>query len=269
MELWIAAVLGIVEGITEFIPVSSTGHLILAGHFLGFSGEKAACFDVFIQLGAICAVVFLYYRRFLGLVPVNGFQSYSEQGFSGIRGLVLLALTTIPALAVGAVAHKAIKAYLFGPMTVILALAVGGIALIVVERVKPEGNVRTLDELTYKQALTVGCFQILAMWPGVSRSAATIVGGMISGLNRHVAAEYSFLAAVPVMIAATGYDLYKEWQWLEMSDLGFFAVGFIVSFVSAALAVKTFISLVQRWSLAPYAWYRIAVALVVYVVLVK
>ncbi|MBI5248047.1 MAG: undecaprenyl-diphosphate phosphatase [Desulfomonile tiedjei] len=269
VDWWIAAVLGIVEGVTEFLPVSSTGHLILVGNLLGFSGEKAACFDVFIQLGAIFAVVCLYYYRFVGLIPVQGFSGFARQGFSGIRGLTLLAVTTLPALLIGAFAHKAIKQYLFGPMTVVWALGIGGIAIILVEKFKPESSVEELDGLSCKQALAIGLFQILAMWPGVSRSAATIVGGMLSGLNRKVAAEYSFLAAVPVMVAATGYDLYKEWRFLSVSDIGFFAVGFVVSFVSAALAVKTFISLVQRWSLAPYAWYRIAVACVVYLMLVS
>jgi undecaprenyl-diphosphatase len=269
LDWWIAAVLGIVEGVTEFLPVSSTGHLILAGHLLGFSGEKAACFDVFIQLGAIFAVVCLYYYRFVGLIPVQGFSGFNGQGFSGFRGLTLLALTTFPALVTGAFAHRAIKDYLFGPMTVVLALGVGGVALILVEKFKPESSVEELDGVNYKQALAIGLFQILAMWPGVSRSAATIVGGMLSGLNRKVAAEYSFLAAVPVMVAATGYDLYKEWRTLDLADFGFFAVGFVVSFLSAALAVKTFIGLVQKWSLAPYAWYRIGVALIVYVMLVS
>ncbi len=268
LDWWIAAVLGIVEGVTEFLPVSSTGHLILAGHLLGFSGEKASCFDVFIQLGAIFAVVCLYYHRFIGLIPLQGFSGFAQQSFSGIRGITLLAVTTLPALLIGALAHGAIKEYLFGPITVVWALGVGGIALILVERFKPESSVEELDHLSYKQALAVGLFQILAMWPGVSRAAATIVGGMLSGLNRKVAAEYSFLAAVPVMVAATGYDLYKGWQFLSPADLGFFAVGFIVSFLSAALAIKTFISLVQRWSLVPYAWYRIAVAVVVYLMLV-
>jgi undecaprenyl-diphosphatase len=268
LDWWIAAVLGVVEGVTEFLPVSSTGHLILAGHLLGFSGGKASCFDVFIQLGAICAVVCLYYYRFVGLIPVKGFSEFNGQGFSGFRGLTLLAVTTLPALVIGAFAHRAIKDYLFGPMTVVLALGIGGIAILLVEKFKPESSVQELDGMTFKQALAVGLFQILAMWPGVSRSAATIVGGMLTGLNRKVAAEYSFLAAVPVMIAATGYDLFKEWHFLSASDFGFFAMGFVVSFVSAALAVKTFISLVQKWSLAPYAWYRIAVAVIVYIVLV-
>jgi len=269
MDWWIAAVLGIVEGVTEFLPVSSTGHLILVGQLLGFSGEKASCFDVFIQLGAICAVVCLYYYRFIGLIPLDGFSRFSQQGFTGMRGLSLLAVTTLPALVIGALAHKAIKAYLFSPMTVVLALGVGGIAIILVERLKPAADVAELDRLTHKQALTIGLFQILAMWPGVSRSAATIIGGLLSGLDRKIAAEYSFLAAVPVMVAATGYDLYKEWGFLSASDTGFFAVGFIVSFLSAALAVKTFITLVQRWSLAPYAWYRIAIAGVYFVLVVR
>jgi undecaprenyl-diphosphatase len=268
LEWWIAAVMGIVEGVTEFLPVSSTGHLILAGHLLGFTGQKASCFDVFIQLGAIFAVVCLYYHRFLGLIPMQGFFKFAQQGFSGMRGITLLALTTLPALFIGALTHKAIKTYLFGPVTVVLALSLGGIAILLAEKFKPEPDVQELDNITYRQALAIGLFQVLAMWPGVSRSAATIIGGMLSGLNRKVSAEYSFLAAVPVMVAATGYDLHKEWQFLSMSDMSFFAVGFIVSFVSAALAMKTFISLVQRWSLAPYAWYRIAVALVFYILFI-
>jgi len=268
LDWWIAAVMGVVEGVTEFLPVSSTGHLILAGHLLGFTGQKASCFDVFIQLGAIFAVVCLYHHRFMGLIPVQGAFKFAQSGFSGVRGITLLAVTTLPALLIGALTHNAIKTYLFAPITVVLALSLGGIAILLVERFKPEPDVEALDNMTYRQALVVGLFQVLAMWPGISRSAATIIGGMLSGLNRKVSAEYSFLAAVPVMVAATGYDLYKEWQFLSMSDMGFFATGFIVSFVSAILAVKTFVGLVQRWSLAPYAWYRIAVALVFYVVFI-
>lgn len=263
-ELWVATILGLVEGITEFLPVSSTGHLIIAGHLLDFSGEKAASFEVFIQLGAILAVVVLYWRRFTGLVPTRGLGWKQYSGFSGIRGLALLFLTTLPALAIGSVAHGAIKQYLFSPATVACALAVGGVGILLAERFKPQARVEEIDGLDYRHALFIGFFQCLAMWPGMSRSASTIVGGMLSGLDRKVAAEYSFLAAVPVMVAATSYDLYKAWDVLQASDFPFFAVGFVVSFVSAALAVKTFIALVQRWSLAPYAWYRLAIAPVIY-----
>jgi len=263
-DLFVAVILGIVEGLTEFLPVSSTGHLIVAGNLLGFSGDKAACFEVFIQLGAILAVLALYWRRFLSLVPFLPREPGTEAGFSGFRGIALLAVTTFPALVAGVLLHKLIKAYLFGPMTVAWALGIGGVGILVAERYKPRAGVVCLDGLGYRQALIVGIFQCFAMWPGMSRSACTIVGGMLSGLDRRTATEYSFLAAVPVMVAATLYDLYKASNLLSFSDVGFFSVGFAVSFVSAAIAVKTLIAMVQRWSLAPFAWYRIAVAPLIY-----
>lgn len=264
-DIWVAAVLGIVEGVTEFLPVSSTGHLIVAANLLHFEGPTASCFEIFIQLGAIVAVVFLYWRRFLDLVPmVVGRKKNSGNKFSGRRGLTLLSLTTLPALIIGFFAHHAIKEYLFTPMTVAWALGLGGVAILVVERYRPQPSVLNVDGLTYKQAVIIGFFQCLAMWPGVSRSASTIVGGLLCGVDRKAATEYSFLAAVPVMVAAVTYDLYKGWHLLSASDLGFFLVGFVVSFISAAVAVKTFIALVQRWSLAPYAWYRIAISPFIY-----
>ena len=263
-DLWIALILGIVEGLTEYLPVSSTGHLIVAGNLLNFTGPKAACFEVFIQLGAILAVVVLYWKRFVGLIPFRGAAKTGTEGFVGWRGLALLGLTTLPALIAGYLAHRAIKEYLFGPATVAWALGLGGVAIILAERYKPSPRVMDLDGLGYGQALSIGLFQCLSLWPGVSRAAATILGGMLSGLHRRVAAEYSFLAAVPVMIAATSYDLYKTWSLLELADLDMFAVGFIVSFIAAAAAVKSFISLVQHWSLVTFAWYRIAIAPLIY-----
>lgn len=265
-DLWIAVIMGIVEGLTEFLPVSSTGHLIIAGDLLNFTGNKASCFDVFIQLGAILAVVVLYWQRFIHLLPFG--TPRVAGGFSGIRGIALLGLTTLPALVSGYLAHHAIKAYLFRPSTVALALAVGGIGILLAEKYKPQSKVFELDQMGYLQAFMVGCFQCLALWPGMSRSASTIIGGLFSGLDRKTAAEYSFLAAVPVMVAATSYDLLKSWKFLEAQDIMFFAVGFFVSFVSAALAIKVFIGLVQRWSLAPFAYYRILIAPVIYLVMV-
>jgi undecaprenyl-diphosphatase len=184
-----------------------------------------------------------------------------------LHGIALLGLTTVPALVAGFLAHKAIKHFLFGPMTVAWALGVGAVGILLAEKYKPDARIVELDQLEYRQALLVGLFQCLALWPGMSRAAATIIGGLFSGLDRRTATEYSFLAAVPVMIAATLYDLYKEWHLLESSDFTFFAVGFVVSFLSAAAAVKTFIALVQKWSLAPYAWYRLAIAPLIYLVM--
>jgi undecaprenyl-diphosphatase len=266
-DLFVSVVLGIVEGITEFLPVSSTGHLIVAGTLLDFSGEKAACFEIFIQLGAILAVVVLYWRRFVGLIPVTGVRLGIDAGFSGARGLMLLAVTSLPAVVVGLLAHRYIKEHLFGPMTVALALGVGGVGILLAEKFKPAPRVNDLDHLGYGQALLVGLFQCLSLWPGMSRAAATIIGGLFSGADRKTATEYSFLAAVPIMCAATVYSLFSDWKLLQSSDFTFFAVGFAVSFVAAAAAVKTFITLVQRWSLAPYAWYRIAIAPLIYFLL--
>jgi undecaprenyl-diphosphatase len=263
-SLWVAAIMGVVEGVTEFLPVSSTGHLIIAGHLLDFKGDKAASFEVFIQLGAILAVVALYWRRFLGLIPRGGEDHSMEEGFHGRRGIYLLLITTAPALVMGALAHASIKAYLFRPLTVALALGLGGIAILLVERFRPDPKVYGLDGLSMKQALIIGLFQCIAMWPGVSRSASTIIGGMLGGLDRRTATEYSFLAAVPVMVAATGYDLLKTWRLLNWDDMVFFGIGFLVSFIFAALSIRTFIAMVQKWSLAPYAIYRIIIAPIIY-----
>jgi undecaprenyl-diphosphatase len=256
-ELSYALILGIVEGLTEFIPVSSTGHLIVAGYLLGFEGEKASTFEVFIQLGAILAVVVLYQKRFFKLFTLE-----KGEGFSGLNGWVLLALTTFPALLFGGMAHRFIKENLFNPMTVAIGLGLGGIGILLAERVLPKITRSGLDSLNYRDALWVGLFQCLAMWPGVSRSASTIVGGMIVGVERKTAAEYSFLAAVPVMFAATALDLYKNLPFLKTSDIPTFLVGFVVSFLFAGFAIKSFLRLLGNYTLKPFAWYRIAVALV-------
>jgi len=257
-ELLDSLVLGVIEGLTEFIPVSSTGHLILAGHLLGFEGEKASTFEIFIQLGAILAVAFLYKERFFRLNPFN-----KEKGFTGIYGLTLLFLTTLPALLLGAVAHDFIKSHLFTSKTVALGLGVGGVVILLVERFLPEVKRRGVDSLTWKEALSIGLFQCAALWPGTSRSGATIVGGMMLGVERKTAAEYSFLSAVPVMLAATAYDLYKSRSFLQASDLVIFSLGFVVSFITAWFTVKWFIRLLGRYTLNSFGWYRIALALAI------
>ena len=254
-----AVVLGLVEGATEFLPVSSTGHLILVGHLIGFTGEKADSFEVIIQLGAILAVVCLYWQRFWWLISPKPLHA-----FSGFRGLWMLFLTSLPAGIVGLVARKYIKAHLFGPTTVALALAVGALMIFVVERRKVRDRYYSLDEMTPKLAFGIGCFQCLALWPGFSRSAATIMGGMLLGAKRGLAAEYSFIAAVPLMFAATLYDFYKSADLYTADDLGVLAIGFVVSFIAALVAVKGFIVLVKRVSLRPFAWYRLALAAAVF-----
>lgn len=262
VDLLNAVILGIVEGLTEFIPVSSTGHLIIAGHLLGFVGDKASTFEVFIQLGAILAVVVLYKERFFHL-----FDFSRTRGFSGFSGMVLLGCTTLPALIFGFLAHGFIKEHLFNTTTVAIGLGVGGVGILLAERFLPKADKHGLDSLRPKDALLIGLFQCLALWPGVSRSGATILGGMIIGTERKTAAEYSFLAAVPVMFAATAYDLYKNLPILEASDIPLFSVGFIVSFIAAWFAVRTFIQLLSRYTLSPFGWYRIAAAILLLLIL--
>ncbi len=213
MDILIVIILGIVEGITEFLPVSSTGHLILVGHLMGFTGRMSETFDVIIQLGAILAVVILYRRRFISLVPQKGWTNWSGSnvGLSGFQGCFLLGMTTLPALIVGKFAYKTIKGHLFNPFSVAVAMAVGGIGILIVEFRRAKPRTESVDRIRWPQALYIGLFQCLSMWPGTSRAAATIVGGLLNGLDRKTAAEYSFLAAVPVIIAATCYDLYKNW----------------------------------------------------------
>lgn len=255
MDFLSAVILGMVEGLTEFLPVSSTGHLILTGHLLGFTGDKANAFEVIIQLGAILAVVVLYRQRFIGLV-----RPKAEMRFSGLRGLWLLFLTTLPAGIVGLLAEDAIDAYLFGPVTVAWALGVGAIAILVVEALPLKKRFEALDQITPLLALGIGCFQCVALWPGFSRSAATIMGAMLLGADRRLAAEYSFIAAVPVMVAATGFKLLDTWSLFTPADLSVLAVGFAVSFFAAWVAVKGFILLLTRMTLRPFAAYRLVIA---------
>ena len=275
IELLQALVLGLVEGLTEFLPVSSTGHLIVAGHLLGFEGDKANSFDIFIQLGAILAVVFLYRERFFRLLSFEKAerrQSFAaepilKEGFGGLNGIVLLGLTTLPALVFGFLAHSYIKKHLFNPTTVAIGLAVGGLAILLIERNLPKTKRFGLDSLTWREALAVGFFQCLALWPGMSRSGSTILGGMAIGIERKTAAEYSFLAAVPVMFAATAYDLLKSRSFLSAADIPLFLVGFVVSFLSAWLAIRFFIHLLANHTLKPFGWYRIAVAVIILLVM--
>lgn len=263
--LAITIALGIIEGLTEFIPVSSTGHLIIAGHLFGFVGDKASSFEVAIQLGAVLSVVFLYWRRFVGLVP-NGpearFPTHST--LAGWAGLWRVGLATLPALVAGFVAGHAIKEKLFTPEAVTAALLVGGAAILLAERLMAERHSNSLEALTSSQAFGIGLFQVLALWPGTSRAAATILGGMLLGLDRRSAAEFSFLIAVPVMFAATGYELVKMRGSFTFDDSLHFGVGFAISFFVALLAVKGFVSFLSRGSLAPFGWYRIFVAPVFY-----
>ncbi len=246
------ALLGLVEGITEFIPVSSTGHLIVAGDLLGFTGERAKTFEIFIQLGAILSVVWLYRARFLDVARGLGRTDASR------RFVLNLALGFLPAAVIGLLAHKWIKAYLFTVPTVAGALVLGGLAILLIERTRPVERAPTVDSMTPRLALGVGLAQVLALFPGVSRAGATILGGYLLGLSRTAATEFSFFLAVPVMFAATLLDLVSSRDALSAADIPVFAVGFVVSFLSALVVIRAFLGFVARRDFTPFAWYRIA-----------
>lgn len=246
-----AAVLGLVEGATEFIPVSSTGHLILAQDLLNYQGAKAESFAIFIQLGAILAVVWLYRTKVFGVLSSAGQNPQSRQL------LVNLAVAFLPAAIVGFLVHDWIKEYLFNPVTVAWALLVGGIVILLIEKWDPAVTVEEADYIPVRTALGIGLAQVLSLFPGVSRSGATIMGARSLGLSRRAATEFSFFLAIPVMFAATGYDLVKSLDALSAADAPVFAVGFIVSFISAVIVVKAFLAFVSRKSFAGFAWYRI------------
>ncbi len=258
----IAFILGIIEGLTEFLPISSTGHLILFGNLLGFTGEKAATFEIFIQLGAILAVIISYRKRFYSLL------SPRQEATSGTDGIILLGLTSLPALIVGFILHDFIKSSLFNPATVAISLFLGGVALIAVERWHKSENGAGLDKLSSTQALKIGLFQILALWPGFSRSGATIVGARLIGLNRKAAVEYSFLAAVPIMIISVSYDLLSNLSSLSKNDIPVFVIGLVTAFLTALLAINVFVRFVEKFTLAPFGWYRIGVSAVLVALLV-
>ncbi|HEF0063753.1 MULTISPECIES: undecaprenyl-diphosphate phosphatase [Citrobacter] len=265
-SLLVAAILGVVEGLTEFLPVSSTGHMIIVGHLLGFEGDTAKTFEVVIQLGSILAVVVMFWRRLFGLIGIHFGKTPHEGTGKGRLTLGHILLGMIPAVVLGLIFHDTIKS-LFNPINVMYALVVGGVLLIAAECLKPkEPRAPGLDDMTYRQAFMIGCFQCLALWPGFSRSGATISGGMLMGVSRYAASEFSFLLAVPMMMGATALDLYKSWSFLTAADIPMFAVGFVTAFVVALVAIKTFLQLIKRISFIPFAIYRFIVAAAVYVV---
>ena len=253
MTLLQALLLGIIEGITEFLPVSSTAHLILANLALGIAEtEFVKSFDIIIQLGAILSVVVLYWKKFWR-----------------VDVLAKLAIAFIPTGIIGLTVYKAVKAHLLGNVPVVVAaLIVGGIALIAFERWRtaPGGEEIDFSEITYKRALLVGLFQALAMIPGTSRSAATIIGGSLLGISRRTIVEFSFMLAVPTMLAASLYDLYNSHEALA-TNVPALAVGFVVSFLTAILAIKSFLAFIKRRSFAAFGVYRIVLGIVVLIVL--
>jgi undecaprenyl-diphosphatase len=253
-------ILGIVEGLTEFLPVSSTGHLIIVSDLLGQNGDKGKVFDIVIQLGAILAVCWEFRARLM--MAFAGIASDRVQQ----RFAMNLFVAFLPAAIVGLAFQKLIKAYLFNPVSVAMALIVGAIAIFVIERwYAKHGSprVNNVDDMTWQDALKVGLAQTLALIPGTSRSGATIMGGMLFGLSRQVATEFSFFLAIPIMFAATGYELFKNRAMLTADDLTSIAVGFGVSFVFALVAVKALIRYVAHHDFKAFAWYRIALGIAV------
>jgi undecaprenyl-diphosphatase len=261
-----AALMGVVEGLTEFLPISSTGHLILAGALLGFDDEKAKVFDIAIQTGAIFAVVLVYWDKLKSTVLGLSLQPQA-------RALVTNVLIAFfPAVVLGLLFGKAIKANLFTPEVVASTFILGGLVILWAERRQAAADdvetgtfvrVQTVDQLTPMDALKVGLVQCLAMVPGTSRSGATIIGGMLLGLSRQAATDFSFFLAIPTLIGAGAYSLYKERALLSMADMPLFLVGLVFSFVSAWLCVRWLLRFVSTHSFVGFAYYRIAFGLVV------
>lgn len=256
--LFKALIMGIVEGITEFLPISSTGHLILTGDLLHFlDHDKRQVFEIFIQLGAMLAVVWEYRARLFGAVVEARTRPAARQF------LLNLLIAFIPAAILGKIFGDSIKAVLFKPVPVALAFIIGGIFILWAEKRKHTISVETVDDMSWKDALKVGLCQCFALIPGTSRSGATIIGGLFFGLQRKAATEFSFFLGIPTLGAASIYSLYKYRHLLDSSDIGVFAVGFISSFIFAFIAVRALIRYVARHDFTVFAWYRIAFGLIV------
>ncbi|MFM0370903.1 undecaprenyl-diphosphate phosphatase [Paraburkholderia aspalathi] len=260
-----ALILGVVEGLTEFLPVSSTGHLIVAGSLLNFTDEHAKTFDVVIQLGAILAVCWEFRRR-IGSVVV-GLPSRPDAR----RFTLNVIIATIPAIVLGLLFEKAIKAALFSPVPVAFALVAGGVVILWAEaRQRARGDmaarVQNVDDLSPLDALKVGLAQCFALIPGMSRSGSTIIGGMLFGLDRRVATEFSFFLAIPIIFGATAYELYKDWHLLSVDALGSFALGFVAAFISAFACVRWLLRYIAAHDFTVFAWYRIAFGLLILLV---
>jgi len=247
-----AILLGIVEGLTEFLPVSSTGHLILLVDLLGFQGPPGKVFEVTIQLGAILAICVVYFARLWRVA--TGLPSDPNAR----RFVIAVLLAFLPAMLLGAGLHSFIKNTLFNPTVVSIMLIVGGIAILLIERFLPTPRFHAIERFPAPLALKIGLFQCLALVPGVSRSGATILGSLLMGVDRRTAAEFTFFLAIPTMAGATTYDLYKNWSAMSFDSGALIAVGFVTAFIAAALVVKTLVDFVGRYGFAPFGWYRIA-----------
>jgi undecaprenyl-diphosphatase len=254
-----AIILGLVEGLTEFLPVSSTGHLILVGQLLGFNDDKGKVFEIAIQFAAILAVVWEYRARLAHTLTSITSESVSQ------RLAVNLMVAFMPAAVLGFLFLKQIKHYLFNPFVVASAFIIGGFLILWAERRQHVVHAESIDDMTWRDALKVGFAQALAMIPGTSRSGATIIGGLFFGLSRRAATEFSFFLAIPTMFAATLYDVYKNRDLFSLDDITLFAIGGTVSFISAFIAVRGLIRFISRHDFTVFAWYRIAFGIIVLV----
>lgn len=260
MDLWIAVqalILGVVEGITEFLPVSSTGHQIIVADLIGFGGERALAFNIIIQLGAILAVIWEYRRKIIdvvvGLPRVRQAQKFTAN----------LLVAFMPAVVLGVAFADLIHEYLFNPITVATALVIGGIVMLWAERRDHAIRAETVDDMTWTLALKVGFAQCLALVPGTSRSGSTIIGGLLFGLSRKAATEFSFFLAMPTMVGAAVYSGYKYRELFQPGDFAVFAIGFVTSFIFAMLAVRALLKFIGNHSYAAFAWYRIGFGLLI------
>lgn len=260
MDLWIAMqslILGIVEGITEFLPISSTGHQIIVADLIDFSGERAMAFNIIIQLGAILAVVWEFRRKIIevvvGLPRVAEAQRFTSN----------LLIAFLPAVILGVSFADLIHQYLFNPITVAAALIVGGVIMLWAEQREHVIHAESVDDMSWTDALKVGCAQCLAMIPGTSRSGATIIGGLLFGLSRKAATEFSFFLAMPTMVGAAVYSGYKYRELFLPADLPVFAIGFVTSFIFAMIAVRALLKFIGNHSYAVFAWYRIGFGLLI------
>ncbi|MFX0546008.1 undecaprenyl-diphosphate phosphatase [Roseovarius sp. S1116L3] len=254
----VAAALGLIEGLTEFIPVSSTGHLLLVGHFMGFHSPGRS-FEVVIQLGAVLALLSVYFTR-LAQVLIDAPYKPGARRF-----LASVIIAFLPAVVVGMLAHSFIKQVLFEtPILVAVMLILGGIILIFTDRFAPPPRYDDATHLPIWVTLRIGLFQCLAMVPGTSRSGATIVGALLMGVDKRAAAEFSFFLSIPTMVGAVTYDLYKNWDVLDLSAMGDIAIGFAMAFVSGLLVVKWLLGFVSRNGYAPFGWWRIIVGTIAF-----
>ncbi|OGO90100.1 MAG: undecaprenyl-diphosphatase [Clostridiales bacterium GWF2_38_85] len=254
-----AVILGIVEGLTEFLPISSTGHLIIVNEFVNFTGSYAKLFDIVIQLGAILSVIVYFWRK---LFPFGRSKTKLEKSETwNIWKKTVVGV--LPALILGAMFGKQIEEYFFNPITVASALLIGGIVLIILERSKTQAQITSITSLSYKTAFFIGLIQCLAMIPGTSRSAATIIGAMLLGASRVVAAEYSFFLAIPTLFAASAYSLIKTGFNLNTSQIQLLVIGFIVSFLVAWLVIAGFMKFISKRDFKPFGYYRVVLGILI------